>query len=275
MEIHDGMGVRRNLAGRMASRAFVCIWVENMSTEPIISINQRKESTCTHGCLPPINRSNGGNRAFIDFRAFVTPCVTAVQWRDLRAKRWLLITWPYQPCNKGTPPPTPPIGVLMLVLSTAILCRAICRSFTVYRETFRLPNRLSLHQTTLLLYAGPGTANAKMSAVAGLEQRYDYVLALFIRWATPSDPQSEDDLNELEQLNSMQEQAVQLRKLFERIYKFEVEEFSIPRKSPYAVLQTKLLEVQEKYNGPRRLLIIYYSGHGTVDSSRNAIWWYV
>ena len=40
VEIQVGMGVRRILAGRMASWVNVSTWVENMDAKSIISINE-------------------------------------------------------------------------------------------------------------------------------------------------------------------------------------------------------------------------------------------
>lgn len=112
-----------------------------------------------------------------------------------------------------------------------------------------------------------------MAPNSGPEHRYDYVLALFIRWEAPSAPTSEEAKEESRQLEAMQNQSRELKKLFKNVYKFETEDFNIPRERSFTALQGKLLQVHETYNGPRHLLIIYYAGHGNVDSNRNAIWW--
>ena len=100
------------------------------------------------------------------------------------------------------------------------------------------------------------------------ESRYSYVRALLLSWEQKDD----DEPKIQEQLNFMRAQTTRLKKVFERLYNFEVEEWDIPRRGAYRELSHKLWDLEKTYNDPRHLLIVYYGGHGAIDEDRKAIW---
>ncbi|KAK3686538.1 hypothetical protein LTR37_019708 [Vermiconidia calcicola] len=100
------------------------------------------------------------------------------------------------------------------------------------------------------------------------ESRYSYVRALLLSWEQKND----DEPKIQEQLNLMRAQTTRLKRVFERLYNFEVEEWHIPRRGAYRELAHKLWDFEKTYNDPQHLLIVYCGGHGAIDEDRKAIW---
>ncbi|KAI9803615.1 MAG: hypothetical protein M1826_004956 [Phylliscum demangeonii] len=87
---------------------------------------------------------------------------------------------------------------------------------------------------------------------------YSAVHVLLLSW-------TEDDLGVAEEL------AV-LRQVLQEDYRYSVEEYTIPSAKSHNTLQDRLREFTREYEKSDSLLIVYYGGHGYLDSSRKHIW---
>lgn len=89
--------------------------------------------------------------------------------------------------------------------------------------------------------------------------RYTEVHALLLSW-------EEDDLG-------VSDEVHMLRWMFETKYNFTtVEWWKIPSKQPNSQLEDKLYEFRKSYSRSQSLLVVYYAGHGYMDSGRNWKW---
>lgn len=87
---------------------------------------------------------------------------------------------------------------------------------------------------------------------------YTAVHVLLLRWA-------DDDLQ-------VQSEIERLRRVFDRQFHFDIEEWQIPSSNPTRALQYKLFELQHAHQSESELLIVYYGGHGAADRRGRSIW---
>lgn len=98
--------------------------------------------------------------------------------------------------------------------------------------------------------------------VVGQQNDYDAVDVLFLSWKDGD--------------TRMHEQLVKLKDVFKDIYNYDIEEWLIPSQNPYSSLNQYLLDYKAHHDGPRKLLILYYAGHGSLTQDQDLIWmWYV
>lgn len=88
---------------------------------------------------------------------------------------------------------------------------------------------------------------------------YTAVHVLLLRWI-------EDDLG-------VQIEMSALRRVFEALFHFDVEEWQIPSLNPTRALQKKLYGFQNAHQSETELLIVYYAGHAKADSRRGRSIW--
>lgn len=87
---------------------------------------------------------------------------------------------------------------------------------------------------------------------------YTAVYVLLLRW-------SDDDL-------MVQSEIEGLRSVFERQFRFDVQEWQIPGKGAQRALQEKIYGFQYAHQIESELLIVYYGGHGEADRRGRSIW---
>jgi len=88
------------------------------------------------------------------------------------------------------------------------------------------------------------------------------VIAVLIQW-------EEDDLD-------VQPDLDRLQTIFDTCYGFYTETWVIPSASSHSKLMEMAKNFVDDYGSPDNLLIVYYSGHAVVNSSRESTWfWYV
>lgn len=63
-----------------------------------------------------------------------------------------------------------------------------------------------------------------------------------------------------------------LAKTFKTMYGFESETWLIPTVKSHFALNRKALQLVEDFGNADDLLIVYYAGHGLMNSSRQALW---
>ena len=88
--------------------------------------------------------------------------------------------------------------------------------------------------------------------------RYEGVHALLMNWV-------DDDLGtdtELAEMNA----------LFQKDFQYSSEMWKIPTEWSEDALEGKLSDVKRNFGKEKRLLIVYYGGHGRFDSSGRSIW---
>lgn len=75
-------------------------------------------------------------------------------------------------------------------------------------------------------------------------------------------------------LSIAEEDAVNdLNIVFEDTFGFEsVQSFKIPSQRSYKALEARLQEFKQQYSSEQSLLIVYYSGHGLLDSQNRMHW---
>jgi hypothetical protein len=147
---------------------------------------------------------------------------------------------------------------------TVILC---CATFfatrygkAVWHFLTRKSNRIPLRETSL--DTRNATTASSDSSVAVSQRAYDEVHVLFLSWDGA-------DVRFYKQL-------VELRKVFQDYYNYEegdsdIEEFLIPSDDSKNALDNKLSRFLQN-DGPRKLLILYYGGHGALNLGRRAVW---
>ncbi|KAK0127369.1 hypothetical protein ONS96_006918 [Cadophora gregata f. sp. sojae] len=87
--------------------------------------------------------------------------------------------------------------------------------------------------------------------------RYNNVSVLLLRW-------EDDKMNVEWELDDLQ-------KVF-RDYGFNTDRWLIPSKNSHLKLMSKVVDVVEENDGSGNLVIVYYAGHGGINSSRGATW---
>ncbi|TVY18793.1 hypothetical protein LARI1_G005192 [Lachnellula arida] len=88
--------------------------------------------------------------------------------------------------------------------------------------------------------------------------RYQQVIAVLIQW-------EEDDLNVQPGIN-------RLRTLFDTCYGFYTETWVIPSASSQLTLMEMAMKFVVDFGSPENLLIVYYSGHASINSSGESTW---
>jgi hypothetical protein len=106
------------------------------------------------------------------------------------------------------------------------------------------------------------TTSRTNSSVAVKQRAYDEVHVLLLSWDGAD--------------ARFYKQLVELQKVFRDYYNFEegdsdIQEFSIPSEDSKNALDEKLSQFLEK-DGPRCLLVLYYGGHGALNTQRRAVW---
>jgi hypothetical protein len=84
------------------------------------------------------------------------------------------------------------------------------------------------------------------------------VIAVLIQW-------EDDDLN-------VQPDLDRLQALFDTCYGFYTETWVIPSASSHSKLMEMAKNFVDDYGSPDNLLIVYYSGHASVNSDGESIW---
>lgn len=93
------------------------------------------------------------------------------------------------------------------------------------------------------------------------KSRYSMVYVLLICWKT-GDPKL-----------PVQREISELRKVFEQIYHYEIEEFSIPDSDSHAAVSEKINAfVKVNDNSGDDLKIVYYAGHSRLSRTKELIW---
>jgi hypothetical protein len=104
----------------------------------------------------------------------------------------------------------------------------------------------------------PITSRKRAAEPPPTSARYQDVHVLLLRWE--EDPMGvQFDLNDL-------------AKVFEISYGFNTEIWLIPTKESFNALMIKALSVVEDFGKDGNLLIVYYSGHGLMNESRQPVW---
>ena len=93
-----------------------------------------------------------------------------------------------------------------------------------------------------------------------VQHSYAAVYVLLLSW-------KHDDLGVVTEID-------QLAHAFGEAYGFHVEQFLIPDEEPDEALEQTLKCFVRKYESPRSLLIVYYGGHGSLNDSRLALWFW-
>lgn len=88
--------------------------------------------------------------------------------------------------------------------------------------------------------------------------RYNNVHVLLLRW-------DEDPMGVHYELDD-------LSKTFRTLYGYTTETWLIPMEQSHFALMKKALQIVQEYGKTGSLLIVYYAGHGTMNSSRQAVW---
>lgn len=70
----------------------------------------------------------------------------------------------------------------------------------------------------------------------------------------------------------VQYEVEDLAKVFESTYGFGTEIWLIPTARSHFALMGKVLQMVEEFGKTNNFLIIYYAGHGLMNSSRQAVW---
>ena len=92
------------------------------------------------------------------------------------------------------------------------------------------------------------------------QQTYKHVNVLLLSWA-------ENDLTDVDQ------EIKDLAKVFEMFYKFQTVQYKIPsNERPQNDLDRQLLEFRIAHDNPSELMIVYYGGHGGINSEQESIW---
>lgn len=88
--------------------------------------------------------------------------------------------------------------------------------------------------------------------------RYSAVNVLLLSW-------EEDDLEVITEVD-------RLHRVFEKLYGFSADQWSIPSSDAHGELQDRLRAFTKTYGKEDALLIVYYGGHGYLDDFRQPIW---
>jgi hypothetical protein len=89
---------------------------------------------------------------------------------------------------------------------------------------------------------------------------YARVYALLFHW-------TDDDLGVFQEVHD-------LAKVFFEVCEFtHVTVASIPRRHAHALVDSEIRSFTSRYASPNNLLIVYYSGHGSLDSRHQLNWW--
>jgi hypothetical protein len=110
--------------------------------------------------------------------------------------------------------------------------------------------------------ANETTAGGNDHAVISTERAYDEVHVLLLSWEGGD--------------NRFYKELEGLARVFRDYYNYgaggsTIEDFLIPSVNSKNVIDEKLSEFL-RYEGPRKLLIIYYGGHGALNVARRAVW---
>ncbi|KAH7409534.1 hypothetical protein BKA64DRAFT_570438, partial [Cadophora sp. MPI-SDFR-AT-0126] len=89
--------------------------------------------------------------------------------------------------------------------------------------------------------------------------RYHTVNVCLIRWA-------EDTLNIKPELDALHD-------TFSQLYGFNTEIWLIPSSAPQIQLTSMTCTFLQKFDEEGNLFIVYYGGHGTINSARQNMWW--
>jgi hypothetical protein len=130
---------------------------------------------------------------------------------------------------------------------------------------FEPADRLSMARDLALKFARPGPSETNPRGIkrpASPSPRYQDVKVLLLRWE--EDPMGvKFDMDEL-------------TKVLESSYGFSTDTWLIPTVGSLKALMMKVVKLLEEFGKEDRLLIVYYSGYGLMNESRQAIWsWYV
>lgn len=101
-------------------------------------------------------------------------------------------------------------------------------------------------------------AAGRLSTSHQSEHRYASLHALLLSW-------EEDDLG-------VGEEVYNLGNVLRNQYAFDVRYWKIPVKKSTIRLAKLIVDWTEEHEGEDKLLLVYYAGHGWMDSSRQAIW---
>ena len=101
----------------------------------------------------------------------------------------------------------------------------------------------------------------KMSETSRQEGNYELVSVLLLSWEGCEEP--------------ITAQLQKLQSVIQHYYNYGVEHWTIPLEVPYRSLDRKLSQYIDRFDGPSRLLVVYYRGHATKDGTRTGLIWKV
>ena len=90
------------------------------------------------------------------------------------------------------------------------------------------------------------------------KSRYSAVSVLLLSW-------EDDDLQVIIEVK-------RLRRVFEELYGFSTDQWSIPSSDSHGEMQDRLRAFITTHGKEDALLIVYYGGHGYLDENRLPIW---
>ena len=88
--------------------------------------------------------------------------------------------------------------------------------------------------------------------------RYDAVHVLLISW-------EHDNLGVIEEISDLQH-------VFQNLYHYSTEKFSIPSSRVHNALAKRLADSLYQHEAKENLLIVHYGGHGHMNDDRQCIW---
>jgi hypothetical protein len=153
----------------------------------------------------------------------------------------------------------------MRIEDPTVLIRTDTRPQTIQsaRPTSMMPthntSRIYAHHEDLKAFAGSLQGSVNQSFFPNTTD-YKSVHVLLLSWEG-------GDVTIYEQLKELQG-------VFQNDYKFQVEAWEIPSHNDnfYLDLNLKLAHFIREHDGPNNLMIVYYGGHGKLNSDQEALW---